>query len=245
MRRPSGDVGSTTSVVIWEPTPLSANPAPDAVVRCRAIITLLTHVPLIVTVADVAVGQVPPASKLDVIVWAAAGVDIISLTLPMPPADAAAKAAAALMLPMPPPRDGGRTPPSPSVVSSAEGEDKEDEERLTAATKRTLPGSSLDDDDAKQILHQKPARIIRLMSLTLTHTHHGDHGAVAVAESPVLRQLLTSLLSSLPRSRRSIRNPAIVDTFVTGRHPLLPTFAILCHVSLVLAVHHLCASVDG
>jgi hypothetical protein len=57
----------------------------------------------------------------------AAGVDIVSLTLPMPPADAEAKAAEASLLPTPPPHCGGRTPLSPRAASSAEGKDKEND----------------------------------------------------------------------------------------------------------------------
>ncbi len=61
-------------------------------------------------------GKHPQRLKLDMIVCNTAGVDIVSLTLPMLTVDAAAKAAATLMLP----------PPSPRVASSVEGEDKED-----------------------------------------------------------------------------------------------------------------------
>ena len=55
------------------------------------------------------------------------GINIVSLALPMPPADAGVKAAAELMLPMSPPHDGGRTPPSPCTASLAEGKDREDD----------------------------------------------------------------------------------------------------------------------
>jgi len=54
-------------------------------------------------------------------------------------------------------------------------------ERLTAATKRTLWGSSQDDNYAERILRRKLARIICSMRLMLTHAHHGT---VVVAELP-------------------------------------------------------------
>ena len=77
--------------------------------------------------------------------------DIVSLTLPMPLADATAKTAVAAV---------ARCPPHPMRHHQRKGKTNKMMERLTAATKRISLGSSPDDDNPERILCRKLARII-------------------------------------------------------------------------------------